>query len=202
MLGHPVQILAIEDDIQDIKLIQKDLRRAKSFITHLEASLMVGDSGFDWVGWLLITEAFGTFWLWSKSMLFFGLNSSVINNWAGEKFVGTGKVKPTSVSNFSPEKSPSNSLPDCWCSISLLSYSYLAPRNLNMDVNSIKLINRPDKSLTKMKMKFMKVGEPSQAQKRESLPQVLRFSAEWEWEKSSSHCCASFFKLCWKFSFI
>ena len=47
-----------------------------------------------------------------------------------------------------------------------------------MDVNSIKLINRPDKSLTKMKMKFMKVGEPSQAQKRESLPQVLKFSVE------------------------
>ena len=51
-------------------------------------------------------------------------------------------------------------------------------RNHSPIVNSIKLINRTDKSFTKMKMKLMKVGEPSQAQKRESLPQVLRFSVE------------------------
>ena len=38
MLEQPAQILIIEDDIQDIKLIQKYLRRAKSFRAHLEST--------------------------------------------------------------------------------------------------------------------------------------------------------------------
>jgi signal transduction histidine kinase len=38
MPEHPVQILAIEDDIQDIKLIQKYLKRAKSFRIQLEST--------------------------------------------------------------------------------------------------------------------------------------------------------------------
>ena len=38
MPEQPAQILIIEDDIQDIKLIEKYLRRAKSFRAHLEST--------------------------------------------------------------------------------------------------------------------------------------------------------------------